>query len=305
MFGKTTSTTPTEPLCAPQTNNGPSCKQQIPHFEAMDTQDPWNRRICSRPGPVRWPRRGLRRGVVGQRDAVPPGCPPHPPGTALFAAYRQDAVFANSTASMLTAESEHRDHAVVEQVVADLKGSALAHSRWHRERQRSMAGLRGDRLQPDPGDRVPGRRTLAKARTSTIRTRLLTIPARIANTGRATVLHLLRDHHHQHRFLVVLDKVQAPPRSARPTSTTRTNRHPVGDHPLPSTRTRHHQHQLLDSKINMQVTRWIEVQGGSSELLAPSIGGRREGRSSARTVGQDLSCPSSARRISVSTVKQK
>jgi len=34
----------------------------------------------------------------------------------LFAAYRHHAVFTNSTASMLTAEAEHRDHAIVEQV---------------------------------------------------------------------------------------------------------------------------------------------------------------------------------------------
>jgi hypothetical protein len=55
---------------------------------------------------------------------------------------------------------------------------------------------------------------LANARTGTIRTRLVSIPARIATSGCATVPHLPRDHRHQHRYLAVLDAVQAPPRVA-------------------------------------------------------------------------------------------
>ncbi len=45
----------------------------------------------------------------------------------LFTVYRFHAVFTDSTASTLTAEAQHRDHAIVEQVIADLKGSALKH----------------------------------------------------------------------------------------------------------------------------------------------------------------------------------
>jgi len=45
----------------------------------------------------------------------------------LFAAYRHHAVFTNSAEPMLTAEAHHRDHAIIEQVIADLKDSALAH----------------------------------------------------------------------------------------------------------------------------------------------------------------------------------
>jgi len=37
----------------------------------------------------------------------------------LFAAYRYHAVFTNSTASILTAEAEHRDHAIVERCNPD------------------------------------------------------------------------------------------------------------------------------------------------------------------------------------------
>src|SRR5664279_5733401 len=43
----------------------------------------------------------------------------------LFSVYRYHAVFTDSTEPMLIAEAHHRDHAIVEQVIADLKSSAL------------------------------------------------------------------------------------------------------------------------------------------------------------------------------------
>jgi len=45
----------------------------------------------------------------------------------LFSVYRYHAVFTDSTEPMLIAEAHHRDHAIVEQVIADLKSSALKH----------------------------------------------------------------------------------------------------------------------------------------------------------------------------------
>src|SRR5699024_10813100 len=42
-------------------------------------------------------------------------------------AYRHHAVFTDSPLSMLAAEASHRDHAIVEQVIADLKNGPLAH----------------------------------------------------------------------------------------------------------------------------------------------------------------------------------
>ena len=46
---------------------------------------------------------------------------------ALFGTYRHHAVFTDSPRSMLDAEADHRQHAVIEQVNADLKSGALAH----------------------------------------------------------------------------------------------------------------------------------------------------------------------------------
>ena len=45
----------------------------------------------------------------------------------MFAVYRYHAVFTDSPEPMLDAEATHRDHAIIEQVIADLKDSALAH----------------------------------------------------------------------------------------------------------------------------------------------------------------------------------
>jgi hypothetical protein len=45
----------------------------------------------------------------------------------LFAVYRYHAVFTDSTESTLDAEATHRDHAIVEQVIAELKNGPLAH----------------------------------------------------------------------------------------------------------------------------------------------------------------------------------
>ncbi len=45
----------------------------------------------------------------------------------LFAAYRYHAVFTDSPMPMIEAEAAHRAHAIIEQVHADLKNSALAH----------------------------------------------------------------------------------------------------------------------------------------------------------------------------------
>jgi hypothetical protein len=45
----------------------------------------------------------------------------------LFPAWRHHAVFTDSPLVMLQAEADHRRHAIIEQVIADLKGGPLAH----------------------------------------------------------------------------------------------------------------------------------------------------------------------------------
>lgn len=49
------------------------------------------------------------------------------PQDELFAAYRYHAVFTDSPERMFDAEATHRDDALFEQIIANLKDSALAH----------------------------------------------------------------------------------------------------------------------------------------------------------------------------------
>ncbi len=64
--------------------------------------------------------------IVRRVKRLNPGTAPQGQGE-LFTVYRCHAVFTNSTEPTLTSEAHHRDHAIVEQVIADLRDSAMAH----------------------------------------------------------------------------------------------------------------------------------------------------------------------------------
>jgi hypothetical protein len=109
----------------------------------------------------------------------------------LFTAYRYHAVFTNSPAPMLRAESAHRAHAIVEQVIADLKNGPLAHlpsgQFWANSAWLVCATMAFNLT------RAAG--TLAsvfhaKATTGTIRAQLINVPARLARSARRLTLHL-------------------------------------------------------------------------------------------------------------------
>jgi hypothetical protein len=63
----------------------------------------------------------------------------------LFPVWRHHAVFTDSPQPMLTAEADHRRHAIIEQVIADLKSGPMAHlpdviSSWSRRRGCELGG---------------------------------------------------------------------------------------------------------------------------------------------------------------------
>jgi hypothetical protein len=113
---------------------------------------------------------------------------------ALFDTWRFHAFFTTTDPADLdtvAADKTHRGHAIIEQVHADLKNSALAHlpsgkftanAAWlvlaviAFNLTRAAATIAG----PD----------LAKATTATIRRKLITVPARVASSARRIVLHL-------------------------------------------------------------------------------------------------------------------
>jgi len=109
----------------------------------------------------------------------------------LFDVWRYHAVFITSNFEMRQAESQHRDHAIVEQVIADAAASALAHlpsGSFHANAAWAVLWAIAHNLTRAAG-------TLAgtfhaRATTATIRAHLINVPARLARSARRLTLHL-------------------------------------------------------------------------------------------------------------------
>ena len=110
--------------------------------------------------------------------------------------WRFHAFFTTSDLDTVTADKTHRGHAIIEQVHADLKDSALAHLPSGRFTANAawlvLAAMAFNLTRAAATITGP---TLAKARTATIRRTLITVPARIASSGRRLTLHLPRAWH--------------------------------------------------------------------------------------------------------------
>lgn len=109
----------------------------------------------------------------------------------LFTVYRYHAVFTNSPLLMLEAEKAHRGHAIVEQVIADLKNGPLAHlpsgSFWANSAWLVLATMAFN-LTRTAGTLASAFH--AKATTGTIRAQLISVSGRLARSARRLVLHL-------------------------------------------------------------------------------------------------------------------
>jgi len=138
----------------------------------------------------------------------------------LFAAYRHHAFVTNSTLDIVEADARHRDHAIIEQVIAELKDGALAHlpsgkktanSAWLAHAvmafnlARATAVLAGG--------------SHARSRWATVRTQLINVPGRVATSSRRTTLHLPKgwawagawEHLHDQAKALLMASLTAPP----------------------------------------------------------------------------------------------
>jgi len=109
----------------------------------------------------------------------------------LFPAWRYHAVFTDSPLPMLAAEADHRRHAIIEQVIADLKNGPLAHlpsGRFAANSAWLVLATIAFNLTRATG--CLASMFHAKATTATVRSQLITVPARIARSARQAVLHL-------------------------------------------------------------------------------------------------------------------
>jgi hypothetical protein len=109
----------------------------------------------------------------------------------LFPVWRHHAIFTDSPLPMLQAEAGHRRHAIIEQVIADLKNSALAHlpsgsfaanSAW------LVLAAIAFNLTRAAGALASSFH--AKATTATLRRQLINLAARITRSARRSTLRL-------------------------------------------------------------------------------------------------------------------
>jgi hypothetical protein len=134
----------------------------------------------------------------------------------LFPAWRYHAVFTDSPFGLVQAEGQHRDHAIVEQVFADVTSGPLAHmpsgvfaanAAWL-----SIAAMAHNLL------RTAGALAslpFAKARGATIRRDLIAVAARTARHGRGhLILHLPEGWHREQEWLNLWDAACGPPAAA-------------------------------------------------------------------------------------------
>ncbi len=130
----------------------------------------------------------------------------------LFTAYRYHAVFTNSPLPMLEVEKTHRAHAIVEQVIADLKNGPLAHlpsghfwanSAW------LVCATMAFNLTRAAGTLAGA--VHARATTGRIRAQLITVPARLARSSRKLTLHLPAQWPWEHAWQQMLVGATGPP----------------------------------------------------------------------------------------------
>src|SRR6476620_7154647 len=113
----------------------------------------------------------------------------------LFDTWRFHAFFTTTDLDIVTADKTHRQHAIIEQVHADLKNSALAHlpsNHFSANAAWLVCAVIAFNLTRAAAT-LTGAPRLVKATTASIRRTLISVPARIASSARRLTLHLPTD----------------------------------------------------------------------------------------------------------------
>ena len=133
----------------------------------------------------------------------------------LFAAYRHHAFITNSSFTTVEADQLHRDHAIVEQVIAELKDGPLAHlpsGKYAANAAWVSLAVIGFNIARAAAVAAG----LAKARWATLRRQIIQVPARIAATGRRLVLHLPTHWPWAHAWRALHARATSPPQPVTP-----------------------------------------------------------------------------------------
>jgi hypothetical protein len=138
---------------------------------------------------------------------------------ALFDLWRFHAFFTTVPAEQLdtvAADSTHRGHAIIEQVHADLKASALAHlpsGRFTANSAWLVLAVIAFNLTRAAAT-LTAAPDLVKATTATVRRKLIHVPARVATSARRITLHLPHAWPWQQPWTHLFDRVADPPATA-------------------------------------------------------------------------------------------
>lgn len=137
------------------------------------------------------------------------------PQAELWPDWRYFPFITNRTDPLEIVEAEHRQHAVVELTIRDLKDQALAHFPSGQFNANSawtvIAAIAHNLLRWTSVIGLPGQ-TVRVART--MRRRLLQIPGRLTRTGRQWTLHLPTRWPWQKAFVETLQRIRALPVAA-------------------------------------------------------------------------------------------
>ena len=109
----------------------------------------------------------------------------------LFPVWRHHAVFTDSPLPTLQAEANHRRHAIIEQVIADLKNAALAHlPSGHFPANSAWLVLAAMTFNLTRAAGALASSYHAKATTATVRRQLIAVAARVTRSARRNTLRL-------------------------------------------------------------------------------------------------------------------
>jgi hypothetical protein len=134
----------------------------------------------------------------------------------LFPVWRHHGVLTDSPLEMIQSEGRQRDHAIVEQVIANLNAGPLAHLRSGHFAANGawlvLAAMAHNLLRA-AATRAGTR--YARARTATVRRDLIAMPARTARHGRGNLmLHLPAGHHREQAWRNLWTGACGPPAAA-------------------------------------------------------------------------------------------
>jgi len=131
----------------------------------------------------------------------------------LFPLWRYHAIFTDSPFVLLQAEAQHRDHAQVEQVFADLADGPLAHlpsGSFPANAAWLVLTAISHNLLRAAGSLAS--LACAKARGATLRRDLIDVAARIARRGRGQItLHLPEEWHRERDWMNLFEAATGPP----------------------------------------------------------------------------------------------